>query len=88
MKKENIIFLEHIVSSIEKIESFSKGLSKEKFIVDELRQSALIRQIEIIGEAVKNLPIDFINKYPMSNFRDLALYRLGTIFYNKKNRSN
>ena len=31
---------------------------------------------------------DFINKYPMSNFRDLALYRLGTIFYNKKNYSN
>jgi len=25
---------------------------------------------------------DFINKYPMSNFRDLALYRLGTIYYN------
>jgi len=31
---------------------------------------------------------DFINKYPMSNFRDLALYRLGTIFYNKQNYSS
>ena len=28
---------------------------------------------------------DFINKYPMSNFKDLALYRLGTVFYKKGN---
>ncbi len=72
MNKDSIVFLKHIIESIEKIESFSAGLSKNQFLKDELRQSAIIRQLEIIGEAVKNLPIDFINRYPSVPWSDIA----------------
>jgi len=36
MNKDSIIFLQHIVESIEKVESFSAGLSKSQFLKDEL----------------------------------------------------
>jgi len=64
MKKNPIIFIEHILESINKIKDFSKNLSKEELSKNELNKYALIRAIEIIGEAVKNLPSDFKDKYP------------------------
>ena len=72
MKKEPLIFIKHIMESIENIESFSKGLSKNKFEKDRLKQSAIIREIEIIGEAVKNLPIEFTVKYPYVEWSKIA----------------
>ncbi|MEK6871712.1 MAG: HepT-like ribonuclease domain-containing protein [Nanoarchaeota archaeon] len=55
MKRDELLFLEDILESITNIEKFSKGLTKDKFIKDKLKQSAIIRQIEVIGEAVKNI---------------------------------
>ena len=59
MKKEPLIFIEHIKDAIEKIEMFMKGISKENFHKNIQLQDALVRRIEIIGEAVKNLPKNF-----------------------------
>lgn len=70
--KKSIFFLKHIIESINKIESFTKGISKSNFKKDELRQSAVMREIEIIGEAVKNLPIDFTVKYPHIEWSKIA----------------
>jgi uncharacterized protein with HEPN domain len=70
--KDAVIFLKHILESIENIESFSDELSKSNFFSDKLKQSAIIRQIEIIGEAVKNLPIDFTVKYPYVEWSKIA----------------
>ncbi|MBN2013905.1 MAG: DUF86 domain-containing protein [Candidatus Altiarchaeota archaeon] len=72
MKKEPLIFIKHILGSIENIESFSRGLSKSEFSGDRLRQSAVIREIEIIGEAVKNLPTEFTVKYPSVEWSRIA----------------
>lgn len=63
MKKDPLIFLEHILESISKIEAFSKNISKETLSKNELKQYAIIRAIEVIGEAVKNLPDSLKNKY-------------------------
>ncbi len=63
-KKNPEIFIEHILESIDKIKSFSKNISKEELFKNELNKYAIIRAIEIIGEAVKNLPADFRNNYP------------------------
>ena len=56
MKKDPKIFLYHIIESVEDIESYVKNVSKEKFLRDKKTQDAAMRRIEIIGEAVKNLP--------------------------------
>ena len=63
MKKDPLVFIKHIRDAIGRIESFLKETSKNDFMGSELLQSAVIRQIEIIGEAVKSLPQDFTNKH-------------------------
>ncbi|HIH63239.1 MAG: hypothetical protein QT05_C0010G0006 [archaeon GW2011_AR13] len=72
MKRDILLFVEDILGSIINIENFSKGISEEKFIGDELRKSAIIRQIEIIGEAVKNIPESFRKKYPNIEWKKIA----------------
>ena len=72
MKKDIIIFIKHILEGIESIENFSRGISKIKFLRDELRQNAIIRKLEIIGEATKNVPSSFRNKYPSIEWKRIA----------------
>lgn len=64
MKREIRLFVEDILTSISDIEEFTKGLDKERFFNDKLRQSAVIRHLEIIGEAAKNIPDSFRKKHP------------------------
>ncbi len=75
MKRDIVLFIEDILNSIKNIEDFSKNLNKEKFSKDNLRQSAIIRQLEIIGEAVKNIPDSFRRKYPKIVWKDIAGFR-------------
>lgn len=72
MKKDPKIFLKHIQESIEKIEKHTKGMSEDKFENDIKTQDAVIRRIEIIGEAVKNLPLEFKKKYSEIEWREIA----------------
>ncbi len=66
------LFIEDILDSIKKIESFSKRLTKEKLFNNDLRQSAIIRQIEIIEESIKNIPNYFRDKYPEIPWKDFS----------------
>ena len=59
MKKNPQIFLKHILESVEWIEKDTKDLSKEDFFNNIPMQDAVIRRLEIIGEAIRNLPGDF-----------------------------
>ena len=72
MKRDIGLFIEDILNSIKNIEEFSKNLDKKKFSKNKLRQSAIIRQLEIIGEAVKNIPNTFREKYPKIIWKDIA----------------
>jgi len=72
MNKDVTVFLKRILESIEKIESFSKGLSKQGLKENELKQYAIIRAIEIIGEAVKNIPESFKKKHPHIEWRQIS----------------
>lgn len=81
MKRDSSFFLKHVIECIERIEKFVDKLEEEDFLKDELVQSAVIRQIEVVGEAVKNLPIDFVNKYPLVPWGDIAGTRDKMIHY-------
>ena len=65
MKKDPKIFLAHILESIKEIENHVKKFSKDDFLRDIKTQDAVIRRMEIIGEASNNLPNEFKKKYPL-----------------------
>src|SRR3989344_7488542 len=75
MKRDIGLFIEDISGGIKNIGDFTRGLNKEKFSKDTLRQSAVIRQLEIIGEAVKNIPDSFREKHPNIPWKDIAGFR-------------
>ena len=72
MRKEPLVFIKHILDCIESIEQFSEELSKEEFKKNDLKQSAILRKIEIIGEAVKNLPDSFRNKHSSAEWKKIT----------------
>lgn len=63
MKKDVKIFILHIADNITAIEKFTKNLSFGNFKKDEKTVYATVRAVEIIGEAVKNIPQSFRNKH-------------------------
>ena len=71
-KHESFPYLEHIIDAVKDIESFTRGLTKSQFLKNKLRQSAVIRQLEIIGEASKNLPENFREKYSEVEWKKIA----------------
>ena len=72
MKKDPKIFLEHILESIGEIEKYTKNISKKRFFDSVMIQDAVVRRLEIIGEAVKNLPTSFKNRYPKIPLKKIA----------------
>lgn len=72
MKKNDLIYLNHIINSIERIEEYTGDLEKNDFLSNQLVQDGTIRQIEIIGEATKNLSKGFREKYPQVPWSDIA----------------
>lgn len=72
MIKDNKIYLEHIKDAINQINKYSKDIDHDGFIKSRLVQDATIRQLEIIGEATKNLSEDFRNKYKNIPWRNIA----------------
>ena len=75
MRKEDTVYLKHILESIRKIENYVKGLEKGEFMKNSLVQDAVIRNLEIIGEAAKNVSEDFKNKHKNIPWREIARMR-------------
>jgi uncharacterized protein with HEPN domain len=72
MEKENSIRLRHILEAIERIEKYLQGFDEEKFKTDLLHQDAVLRQLEIIGEASKNLSAGLRENNPHVEWRKMA----------------
>lgn len=77
--KEDLVFLQHIIESINAIESHMHSITKETFFESVLIQDAVIRRIEIIGEATKNLSTELRDKYPyqwrsIAGMRDVLIH--------------
>ena len=81
MKRDVKLFVQDILDNINDIGEFSKNLTKEKLISSKLKQNAIVRSIEIIGEAVKNIPDSIKEKYKdvewnkIAGARDIIIHR-------------
>ncbi|GAB5465206.1 MAG: DUF86 domain-containing protein [Candidatus Kapaibacteriales bacterium] len=80
-KRDELIFLEDILECIEKIEEYIEDLSEKEFEENTEKQDAVIRRIEIIGEAAKNISEETRTKYPdirwkeMAGMRDIVIHQ-------------
>jgi uncharacterized protein with HEPN domain len=73
MPKEPIEYLKHIRDEISFILSvITEDMTKDDFIVDETLKRAVIRSLEIIGEATKKIPADFKIKWEKIQWKNMA----------------
>ncbi|MGP3779706.1 HepT-like ribonuclease domain-containing protein [Halanaerobium saccharolyticum] len=66
------VYLNDILRSINKVQNYSGDISFEEFKEKEMVQDAVLRNLEIIGEAVKNVPADIREDYPAIEWRKIA----------------
>lgn len=72
MSKEPIYYLKHIADECAFIISINNDLSKDDLLNDETLKRAVVRSLEIIGEATKKIPLDFKSRFDTINWKDMA----------------
>lgn len=72
MSKEPVEFLKHIADECAYLASISKGLTKDAFLDDETLKRAVVRSLEIIGEATKKIPADFKVRWSAIQWKNMA----------------
>jgi uncharacterized protein with HEPN domain len=72
MSRDYRLYLDDIASSCAKIMRYTAGLTFEAFLENELVYDAVLRNLEIIGEAAKNVPPDVRDRYPTTEWRKIA----------------
>ena len=72
MKRDEIAYLRHVLDAIGRIEEYLEGVDERAFRDRTLIQDGVIRQLEIIGEAVKHLPIALREKHSHIPWQDIA----------------
>lgn len=71
-------YLEHILQAIRRVRRFTQDRDEPAFLRDELVQDAVIRNIEILGEAAGNIARDhpdFAKQHPEIQWEDIYLMR-------------
>jgi len=72
MKRSSKLFLADIFESIRLIEKYTKSLKYKNFLVNDKIQDAVMRRLEIIGEATKNIPPSIKKENPAIPWRQMA----------------
>ncbi len=80
MTRNYLLFLEDISQRIERIDSYIDGMDYEAFVQDDKTVSACIREIEVIGEATKQIPKEITEQFDelpwslMAKMRDKLIH--------------
>lgn len=72
MNRDISLYIKDILEAMEKAERFVSGMSYENFFLDDKTNFAVVRCIEIIGEAVKHIPEVIRGTYSEIPWRDIA----------------
>ena len=66
------LYLQDISKAMVAARSFVEGMDFETFAADDKTSSAVIRKLEIIGEAAKKVPVEIRQKCPQVPWREMA----------------
>ena len=66
------LYLDDIIEATKRIEKYTKGLTLERFKKDNLIIDGVVRNLEIIGEAVKNIPANVKEKHPDMEWKKIS----------------
>jgi uncharacterized protein with HEPN domain len=70
--RDYTLYLKDILAAIESIERFTAGMDLDAFQADDKTTNAVIRKLEIIGEAVKQIPDEIRQRYTQVPWREMA----------------
>lgn len=72
MSRDVLVYVEDIIDAMDKAVKFIEGMEFEDFLNDDKTVFAVIRALEIIGEAVKKIPEEIRKEYPEIPWREMA----------------
>jgi uncharacterized protein with HEPN domain len=73
-------YVADILSAVQEVEDFTRGMKYEHFAVDKKTVNAVVRSLEVMGEAAKRIPEDVRQRYPdvpwkrMTGMRDKLIH--------------
>jgi uncharacterized protein with HEPN domain len=70
--KGDKLYIDHILAAIDRIQSYTEGKTRKAFMSTPMMQDAVIRQLEIIGEATKKVSAATRKKHPDVPWKDMA----------------
>jgi uncharacterized protein with HEPN domain len=71
-RREDEDYLRDMLEAAEKVAAFIRGMTREMFLTDEKTQFAVVRGLEIIGEAAKMLPGDIKSEHSAIPWREIS----------------
>ena len=72
MSKQPMIYLRHILDECQFILTATSGMTKDKLLENEVMKRAIVRSLEVIGEACKKIPADVKLKWHTVSWKNMA----------------
>lgn len=72
VEREYRDFIIDMIEAADMVASFIQGMNKEQFLADKKTQFAVVRALEIIGEAAKKVPDSIRSRYPDLPWREIS----------------
>lgn len=74
-RKDNLVYIRHILDAISAIQSYTEGMNVKKFKEDPKTIDAVVRQFEIIGEATRHIAMSFRERHTEIEWQKMVSMR-------------
>lgn len=75
MRRDYSVYLEDMLQAIDRALAYTSGLSSADFQQDQMRVDAVVRNLEILGEAARRVPDDWRSRYPDVPWQEMSRLR-------------